>query len=195
MRQETIVKTYLSYDELTEEQKLKVLEKLSDINVDWEYWHEGVTDDFKHVLELLGYSDIETFFTGFWSQGDGASFSATFSIPQNAEELQQRIDALKEHVPTFFENTSLDEDFLALDFKEELQDGETNIKVARIGHYYHECSMYCDNDGLQEFSRYLAARYYRDLEKTHDYLTSREAIEESIESNGYEFDIDTLTIA
>jgi hypothetical protein len=195
MRQETIVKTYLTYDELTEKQKLKALERLSDINVDGDWWHECTTEDFKTILELLGYSDIKTFFTGFWSQGDGASFSATFSIPQNAEELQQRLDTLRDYAPTFFENTGLEQDFLALDFKEELQDEETSIQITQNGRYCHENTMYCDNKDLQEFSRYLAARYYRDLEKTHEYLTSREAIEDTIETNEYEFDADTLKLA
>lgn len=76
MRQETIVKTYLKFNELSDKQKSKVLDKLRDINVEHDYWHEHITDDFKIKLESLGYSDIKTQFSGFWSQGDGASFSA-----------------------------------------------------------------------------------------------------------------------
>lgn len=76
MRQETIIKTYLKFSELTDLQKKKVLDKMRDINVDGDYWHDSVTDEFKAKLSDLGYTNIKTQFSGFWSQGDGASFSA-----------------------------------------------------------------------------------------------------------------------
>lgn len=75
-RQETIVKTYLKFNELTKEQKTKVLDKLRDINVDGDYWYDFIYDEYRARLETMGYYDIEFQFSGFWSQGDGASFSA-----------------------------------------------------------------------------------------------------------------------
>ncbi len=76
MRQETIIKTYLKFNELSDEQKKKVLDKMRDINVDYNNWHDFVTDEFKTKLADLGYTNVKTQFSGFWSQGDGASFSA-----------------------------------------------------------------------------------------------------------------------
>ena len=77
MRQETIIKTYLKFSELTQVQKDKVIEELRNINVDHDSWHEFTTDEFTEKLKSLGYTDIKTYFTGFWSQGDGACFTAT----------------------------------------------------------------------------------------------------------------------
>jgi hypothetical protein len=37
MRQETIIKTYLTFDELSDKQKSKVLDNLRNINVDYEF--------------------------------------------------------------------------------------------------------------------------------------------------------------
>lgn len=76
MRQTTIIKTYLKFNELDENQKEKVLEKLYDLNVSDEYWYECPKDDFEAKLKKLGFYKIETQFSGFSSQGDGACFSA-----------------------------------------------------------------------------------------------------------------------
>ena len=77
MRQETIVKTYKYFNELTPEQQNKVIEKYSDINEDcWEFHYETMEQEFINKLEGLGYSNIEIQYTGFYSQGDGASFTA-----------------------------------------------------------------------------------------------------------------------
>jgi len=41
---------------------------------DW--WYEDVIENFESKLENLGLENIVCNFTGFWSQGDGASFTA-----------------------------------------------------------------------------------------------------------------------
>lgn len=77
MRQETIIKTYKYFEELTPEQQNKVIEKYHDINADsWDFDFEIMEQEFISKLESLGYSDIKVQYTGFWSQGDGASFTA-----------------------------------------------------------------------------------------------------------------------
>lgn len=77
MRQETIVKTYKYFNELTPEQQEKVIEKYHDINEDsWMFYYKEMEQDFINKLESLGYSDIKIQYTGFYSQGDGASFTA-----------------------------------------------------------------------------------------------------------------------
>jgi hypothetical protein len=193
MRIETIQIKIAKFNELNEEQKNKVLEKYHDINVDNDYWYEGVKDDFHSILELLGFSVNNSFFTGFWSQGDGASFEAFFKIPENKKELKNRLKKLKEYAPKYL-SKELENDFLSLDFKEWLKDGENHIEIIQRGNYYHEYTMQCDHDALLEFSRNLAAKYYKDLESQYNYLTSSEAIIETIENNDYEFNLDTLKI-
>jgi len=77
MRQETILKTYKYFNELTPEQQQKVIEKYHDINEDtWEFSYEDLEREFITKLESMGYSDIKIQYTGFYSQGDGASFTA-----------------------------------------------------------------------------------------------------------------------
>jgi len=195
MRTETYTRTFAKFDELTKEQQAKVLDNLRDINVNFNGWHDGVQDDFINILELLGFYDIKTFFSGFWSQGDGASFSAKFTVPQTKKELKTRLKALNEHAPTYFKETGLDKDFLTLDFSYALENEESYEVIKQNGRYVHQNTMYCDNVGLQEFARHLAAKYYIDLDADYEYLTSDEAVKETIESNDYEFDLDSFTIA
>ena len=77
MRQETIVKTYKYFNELTPEQQNKVIEKYHDINEDsWEFSYEDLKREFITKLESMGYSNIKIEYSGFYSQGDGASFTA-----------------------------------------------------------------------------------------------------------------------
>lgn len=46
-------------------------------NVDDGDWHECDIQFWKESLEWLGFSDPDISFSGFWSQGDGASFTAS----------------------------------------------------------------------------------------------------------------------
>jgi|688.fasta_scaffold40295_3 hypothetical protein len=67
-----------SFDELSPEIQEKVLsnykEEYRDKIDSW--WYEDVIENFKSGLEELGLENIECNFSGFWSQGDGASFTA-----------------------------------------------------------------------------------------------------------------------
>ena len=75
MRQETITKTYLKFTELSESCQDKVVNKLSDINIISD-WHESVYEYYDSKLKALGFYDIKMEFSGFYSQGDGAIFTA-----------------------------------------------------------------------------------------------------------------------
>lgn len=188
MRQETKILTFAKYNELNEEQKLKVLENYHDLNVDHE-WCELTYDDIERQLEILGFSDIKINFTGFWSQGDGASFTAKFSVPETKHEMNKRIKAFKEYSP---EDKLFN--FETLTFLKE--DKGTEIEIYRINHrYYHYNTVNCNHGGLREFCREFSKDIYKRLEKDYEYLTSRKAIEETIEANDYEFNLETLKLA
>jgi len=63
------------FDDLSEEEQELAIEKNSHINVEDE-WFEDTINLFEEDLEELGLSDIEVAFSGFYSQGDGASFTS-----------------------------------------------------------------------------------------------------------------------
>lgn len=65
-----------SFDELSSEVQENVLVNNRDINVDYDGWEDGVTEGFKEDMKEIGIYGIEISFSGFYSQGDGASFTS-----------------------------------------------------------------------------------------------------------------------
>lgn len=62
--------------------------------------------------------------------------------------------------------------------------------------YSHSGTMRCDEDDvLLAVARRIADKLYKSLYSEYEYLTSNEAIIETIEANDYEFDQDTLKLA
>lgn len=59
--------------------------------------------------------------------------------------------------------------------------------IVHSGRYYHEYTMQCDCNVVLMVARRLAKKFYIGLESTYDYLTSDEAIKESLIRNGVEF--------
>ena len=65
-----------SFEELSPEAQEKALDNNRDLNIDYDGWEDGVTEGFKEDMKEIGIDDIEINYTGFNSQGDGASFKS-----------------------------------------------------------------------------------------------------------------------
>ena len=82
----TIETTVYTFDELSDSAKQKALDADRDRDVDHNWW-EWTYEDFISQVALKGYGvqakDIQ--FSGFWCQGDGASF--TGSVRKTSEEV------------------------------------------------------------------------------------------------------------
>lgn len=57
----------------------KILEKHRNMLTE-DDWHNGVIDNFKEALEAHGFYDVDVLYTGFWSQGDGASWTSESNV-------------------------------------------------------------------------------------------------------------------
>ena len=68
-------KNEYSFEELSPEAQKNALDELRDINTEYPDWHEPIIEDFEGEMEENGLSDIEVSYSGFYSQGDGASFT------------------------------------------------------------------------------------------------------------------------
>ncbi len=66
----------MKFNELNEDQKARALETHRYINVDDSFWSDSITEHFISVLQEHGFEDIQARYSGFCSQGDGASFTA-----------------------------------------------------------------------------------------------------------------------
>ena len=62
------------WDKLTDEHRKQLLDRHRDINVHDE-WYEPTFDSFGTDMEAIGVYVDQIYFSGFWSQGDGACFN------------------------------------------------------------------------------------------------------------------------
>lgn len=175
------------YEELPEDIKEKVLQENRHINVEDSWWYEPVEDEWKERLEAEGFRGVKIAFSGFFSQGDGASFTA--------ESVE---------LPTFCKANKALTRFKAL-FKLEYLSACVKRTSA---HYVHENTVRGDvetewlietdkcytlrgelESTLTQRVRELSKQIYRDLESEYYYMTSDEAVIDTLESNEYTFRI------
>lgn len=187
-----IEKTVHKYAELSDEAKERARNWYRDHALDYDWW-DCTFEDVKQVAALMGIEIDQIYFSGFWSQGDGACFTGTYAYRKGS------LKAIREYAP-------LDETLhrIAADLAREQRRNfyQLQASVTHTGRYNHEFSTtiavghaedsYRDIGGaedritelLRDFMRWI----YRQLEAEYDYLTSDEAVEEGITANEYEFD-------
>ena len=124
---------------MSDSNKQALIEKYRDINVEHDWW-EYTIDDFKERMQIFyGIAAYDVSFSGFWSQGDGASFEGHVS-----------------NVPSFLQAHDLMESYPML-IKLLEEDGAVHISVVRRGLYQHENTMYidvCQSDQFCNLNKY-----------------------------------------
>lgn len=161
----TITKEVYTFDELSDEAKKKVMDTFSDINVDYDWW-ESVYDD----AEMVGLR-IEEFDTYRKSIG------GEFCVLGDAEQCAGLILANHgEKCETYKLAEAYLKDLAAIEKKYPKREDE-------------EREEFTEEAGVRrnEFLEDLLNEYLSTLEKEYDYLTSEEAIIETIRVNDYEF--------
>jgi len=182
----------MKYHELSEEAKDKAREWWRNR---YEFDGEFVTEDWKQILEHLGFFDVDIYWSGFCSQGDGACFTGHW------EDKYVKYDKLVELVG---EEKAKEYGEFFHQMKALLDLNATEPHYARLthrGHYYHEHSTTYEIDipedaedsvpdfeeNFKEACQYLMRKIYRQLEDEYEYQMSDEAVAEAIECNEYDF--------
>lgn len=169
-------------------------------------WWEEVYEQAKAEGATKGFRIDDISFSGFWSQGDGASWTGAVRlrdwVPDNPEDMETRI------------------------VRELVRNEEINLlaNIYTRGHGVHEMTMQIEWDGAQfltkltegplagatiadllapfpdlfvkleaamlESARDFAREIYDQLEQEYEYETSDEYIAELCEANEYEFNED-----
>ena len=193
------------WDQLTEQHRGQLLERHRDAYV-CDKWWDDVYEAFKEDMSAIGVYVKTIYFSGFWSQGDGACFEG--------------------HVADWVKFlTALDKPDAARAMADREDYTGVSLAWSHSGHYYHEhCTTFdadlaIDNpydgakqplrrvaweavhgiDGLlapleDEFVEFLKDKMrdlYKQLEEEHEYLTSDEVVTEDILKHE-ENDIDEL---
>lgn len=97
-----------------------------------DYWAENVTYDAKEIAALMGIAIDDIFFTGFWSQGDGACFTGQLGYDKDC------LEKVMEHAPIDLELREI----AAL--WSNLRCPDLSGHVIHRGHYYHSNSVIFD---------------------------------------------------
>ena len=172
MRTETTTRMLYKFDELSDDGKKKVIEKLWDLNVDYEWW-EFIYEDAEQVgLEITEF-DLDR----------GAYVKGKFT--QAAIDVANEI--IKEH------GKDCETYKTAMEYIEEYAYMENHYRDMAIKEdddaYWDVEDMYTDDIDI-DFRQALLEDYASILQKEYNYQTSREAIIETIEANDYEFTAD-----
>lgn len=193
----TETKVY-TFAELSDAAKEKAIERYS--RATGEDWNPEFTiDEFCEVARILGF-DIDTkqekpcvYYSGFWSQGDGACFEAHYSY---AKQSRAKI---REYAPKDTALHSIADDLAKV---QKTAFYQLSAKSKHRGNYCHSGCMSVEiedsRDSYRDIGenaeyvvdnafRDLANWLYRQLESEYEYQTSREAAIEGIEANDYEF--------
>ena len=191
----------------------ELVDKYRNIYVDFDDWFDNVQSEFKERMRAVGIDVDRIYFSGFWSQGDGAMFEGRI------EDWGQYLGHLGYDDPILIEAAV----------------GNWYYKWTHSGHYYHEHSVSYDDgvfspenpytsgywsrdipeeeqfrgavwdammerhdllaltEKIQEDLRDHMRDLYRELEKEYDYLTSDEAVIEWMVANEIDPNEDELT--
>ncbi len=189
-----------------------LIDRYRDINTDHEWW-DSIYSNFKKRMEAIGIRVERMYFSGFWSQGDGACFEGW-------------VDDWSLFLPT----VGITNDVLM-----EFANNHWAFSVKHSGHYYHEnCTVFDadmpnpdgeDDDWfIERYSPYKVDDFrsvvwlvvlrgfdfssmeetfrdafkghmrqlYKDLEEEYEYLTSDEAVWESIVANELDDELEEI---
>ncbi len=174
-------------DELEAKARAKAIDDLRYMDVQFEGWANYVLEEWKKKLAAFGFDDAEIEFSGFASQGDGASFTCS-SI-----DVLKWIKAVKREgdFPKTFAQLTPDQKI----------DVDASVHRSDASRYVHERTVHvslelspCDEDpdqdendaildALSDHVRALSKEMYRALENEHDGFTTDENVVESIRAN------------
>jgi len=216
-----------TFDELSDRLKEEAIEANRDINT-YHDWHEFVIEEFQEDLDDMGVGDVEVEYSGFYSQGDGASFTGkvedmklfltkTLGMTQYSnEELDELPTAVKEKANGFIdsltiafnrkygsryshENTCQADTWCEIlhnvGYDEEYPDGKihfTDRVLTGEPIVFMDLQEEVDKieKAAEEWRLEQCRELYRSLENEYDSLQSDEAVAETLESNGTEFEVD-----
>lgn len=202
-----IATTVYRLDELAEGAKDRARAWYREGGFDYD-WYDAVYEDFQRIAEILGIrlktrvirlvggrtrEDPCIWFSGFWSQGDGAAWEGWYSYRKSAAA------DLRAYAP---KDKTLHRIAETLQAAQRRNFYQLHAEVSHRGNYYHAFTMAVavtreGSTGIELVGdaeaivigamRDLANWLYRQLEQEYDYLTSDGAVDETLVANGYTF--------
>ena len=180
--------TVYEFEELSPKAKRKVIDHFQNINVNHE-WHEPEIDYWQEKLKEYGFNNPKIYFSGFYSQGDGACFDFngldiekiwTFYMAHN---VVKHSAWLKSYLCecAFKTHTSCSR-YCYAGTRMIVCDYYSNKVYPHLNKAIREFEIWLD-----VFRIDLCQEIYSSLQKEYESLTTEEAIIDTIKCNDYEF--------
>ena len=180
-------------------QRTALLEKYRYINVEYNDWWDCVESDFIEDMKQVGIHVDKTYFSGFWSQGDGACFVGSldnaltylnhhhvdqFPMLRKLIEMGGGVWATSEHRGRYYHSSSVSINAECEAFwqcanpKSELQEA-----VIQRWDDMVDKEIVDFEAALAEQWRTYMNDLYTKLEEEHDYLTSDDGVWDTLVAN------------
>lgn len=166
----TVTTTIYKFKELTETAQQNAIEKNADINFSHGWW-EPTYEDAENVEILIEGFDIDR---GDYCQIEIKSScydTANLMVKDHGVKCETHITAYN-----FIQNWN--------NLVRKYSDGINTMKVTEENEYDFDNEA---DDLEEEFKKAIARNYLKILQKEYEYLTSEEAIIETIQANDYDF--------
>ena len=186
--QTKVIETY-GIEELEGHAREKALDWLRE-GLDYEWW-ACIYEDAKKCADILGIEINDIYFSGFWSQGDGACFNGKFAYNKGwKKELKAYAPIDKELLRIGQELQAIQRPFM---YKTE---GKVSCKDRYFRTYTGEATIdgrFADVpdhvlDDLSQAFTDFASWIYHNLEKQYGWLSSDECLIEDARANDWRFD-------
>jgi len=177
--------------------------KYRDVYVEHSDWYEHTYDEFKERMEAIGVRVDEIYFSGFWSQGDGACFIGKinnwgkylehlgYTDPILADCAEENWTYQLTHRDRYYHEYSVDHSH-DIHLPDNPYDEEDDpLRHAAWGAVMNQFDLLGLEQEILEDLRDHMRDLYKKLEQEHDHLTSDEVVTEWLEAN--EIDPDELT--
>jgi hypothetical protein len=174
-------------------------------------WYDFTKEDFEGILKKAGFENVQSWFSGFCSQGDGACFDfkgldikalLAFKDDENAKPYSDIIEAWKESNKDTLRNIKRFQNVLyckseKTSFANHYSHSKTRFASVELDDYGHQngnktAEKFTElfEKALDELMQDLSNKYYKLLNDDWDYINSEESIKEGMESNEYTFTLD-----
>lgn len=146
-----------------------------------EYWSENVIDDAEQIGSIIGFDIDNVYFSGFWSQGDGACFTGNLYYAKGASKR------IREYAPLDAELHAIADRWTAL---QKANFYSISGRVSQSGHYSHSgCTSFefedsrnqygytsggFDEDEAKQIARDFMDWIYKRLETEYEYAQAWE---------------------
>ncbi len=180
----------MKFKDLNDQQKARALDKFRDINVDDAYWNDFIKDQHYSKMNEAGFEGVASEYSGFCSQGDGASFTA------NSVDIEKFLRKQKRwsHYRPLHELITIKSIYAEVARTDSRYSHYNTTSAVLYGDWQNDLtpkqqSLYDElQEEIDDFVKQAGKDYYTDLETAYYSLISDEEVEATILANDYDFE-------